>query len=90
MTEIDKDPPMTLPVQHAKDQPGEYTLGPLPWSREKLIQTFWANWVDSFEQIKEHPGFAAHQALEDIQTTLEIFLDGVDDLLPAVSVFRQE
>jgi len=44
-----------------------YKLGPLPWSRETLIKAFRANWLGALEAIKEDPGFAAQEGLEDVQ-----------------------
>src|SRR2546426_623633 len=69
---------------------GQYTLGPLPWSREQLVRDFWSNFIASFEHTKEHPGFGANQALEDIQNILEVFFDSGEDLFAAISAFRQQ
>ena len=62
-----------------------YKLGPLPWSRDTLIKAFWTNWVQVLENIKEHPGFAAHEGFEDIHFSLSLFLDNTNDLLAAIA-----
>ena len=73
-----------------QDDPRSYSLGPLPWSREQLIKDYWSNFVAAFEHIKEHPGFAANQGLDDIQSALEVFLDAAQDLFAGISIFREE
>ena len=52
-----------------------YKLGPLPWSRETLIKAHWANWVATAEDIKEHPGCAAQEALQAVQMGIDLFVD---------------
>src|SRR6266496_438457 len=72
------------------DKLSQYSLGPLPWTRERLINAYWADWLGSLQKIKEHPGYLAHQALDDIQASLEMFFDCVDDLTAATSYFRDQ
>jgi hypothetical protein len=65
-----------------------YKLGPLPWSRDTLVHAYWTNWVDALENVKEHPGFAAHEALQAVQMGVDLFIDNTDDLLSAVVEFK--
>jgi len=65
-----------------------YKLGPLPWSRDTLIKAHWVNWVGALENIKEHPGFAAQEGLDDVQRTLDVFLDNCDDFWLTVTNFK--
>ena len=67
-----------------------YKLGQLPWSRDSLKKAFWQNFIEAYELIKEHPGFAAYEMMEDIQRSLEIFFDHAEDLLSAIAEFKDE
>jgi len=67
-----------------------YKLGPLPWSRETLIKAHWANWVATAEDIKEHPGCAAQEALQAVQMGIDLFVDNSNDLLSAVADYKND
>jgi hypothetical protein len=68
----------------------QYRLGPLPWSQETLKTAYWRNFIEAYALIKEHPGFGAHEMMEDVQRSLEIFLDHTDSLLAAIRTFKEE
>ncbi len=66
----------------------QYTLGPLPWDKEYLKKLFYRSPFDITEAIKEHPGFTAHEILVQLQVSLDLFLDCVQNLLNTISQFR--
>lgn len=66
----------------------QYTLGPLPWDKEYLEKLFYRSPVDITEAIKEHPGYIAHEILVQLQVSLDLFLDCVQDILNTISQFR--
>lgn len=65
-----------------------YTLGPLPWSEDTLRRGYSYSIINTFEAIKEHPGYAAHLDLESITLSLEIFTSSVYELFQAIENFR--
>lgn len=67
-----------------------YTLGPLPWEEENLKIAYFSDFSRTRKAIKEHPGFLAHQALESIRLSLDIFLDSFSDLMKSIDLFTKE
>lgn len=67
-----------------------YTLGPLPWEEENLKKAYFSDFSSTRKAIEEHPGFLAHQALESIHLSLDIFLDSISDLMKSIDLFTKE
>lgn len=67
-----------------------YTLGQLPWEEDNLKKAYFSDFSKTKKAIEEHPGFSAHQALESIHLSLDIFLDSISDLTKSIDLFTKE
>ena len=67
-----------------------YKLGEPPWSEEELKKSYFRNWVSTKEEIKKHPGYKAHESIEHLNLSWEIFKKSVEDLVQSIDIFRKE
>jgi len=67
-----------------------YKLGEPPWSEEELKKSYFRNWSYTREVIKNHPGYKAHESIENLNILWEIFKNSVEDLELSIDVFRKE
>lgn len=67
-----------------------YTLGPLPWSKELLRKAYFRDFITTRKAIQEHPGFQAHRHLCSLQLLFDIFVDAVFDLLESIDAFHRD
>jgi len=65
-----------------------YTLGPLPWSEERLRQAYFKSFTATRKAIQELPGFQVHRDLLTLQLSLNIFRDAVTDLMKSIDLFH--
>lgn len=68
----------------------EYILGPLPWEEKDLEKAYFHDFIKTRKSIKEHPGFLAHDALEKLHLSMDIFTDSILDLFHTIGLFRKE
>lgn len=69
---------------------GKYTLGSLPWEEKDLKKEYFHNFIKTRKAIKEHPGFLAHDALQVLRCSLDVFKDFTLDLFHAIDLFAAE
>lgn len=64
-----------------------FTLDSLPWSAENLRQSYFRDFAATRKAIQEHPGYVAHQILNTLHLSLNIYLDSVAELMHSIDAF---
>lgn len=67
-----------------------FILGPPPWKEDYLKKVYFQDFVQTRRGIQQHPGFTAHQALQSLRLSLDIFTDAVLDLMHSIDIFSKE
>lgn len=71
-------------------QAAHYSLGPLPWSDEKLVATVWKNFSQAQEWVDEHPGRTFVTRMESLRAVRRIFEGSVDQFNECLTRFHVE
>lgn len=67
-----------------------FSLGPLPWSNDTLIEAFWKSPFDAHKKVDEHPGRDLHEREESIKAVLRIFKKASRSFLECLDLFQIE
>lgn len=67
-----------------------YSLGPLPWSDEHLVDAVWKNFSKAQEWVDEHPGRVFVSRLESLKAVRRIFEGSVNQFIECLASFHAE
>jgi hypothetical protein len=65
-------------------------LGTHPWEDEALRAAYWRSFLETRAAIEASPGGRAHEILDDLRLSFQIFDAAVDDLLASCESYRMK